>query len=65
VSGDEVMIDPAFGHEDAAALSPRSVRAPRSHELTAFACVFPRLIWATWATKEGLSSNCSRSCMYQ
>jgi hypothetical protein len=42
--------------------SRTSLDQAKSVELTAFACAFPRLIWATWATKyRGPISSCSSS----
>ena len=41
----------ASGFEPPSSWSRTSLDQAKSVELTAFACAFPRLIWATWATK--------------
>jgi len=41
----------ANGFEPSTSWSRTSLDQTKSVELTAFACAFPPLIWATWATK--------------
>ena len=41
----------ASGFEPPTSWSRTSLDQTKSVELTALACAFPRLIWATWATK--------------
>ena len=56
----------ASGFEPPSSWSRTSLYQAKSVELTAFACAFPRLIWATWATKyRRRISGCSPSRMYQ
>ena len=56
----------ASGFEPPSSWSRTSLDQAKSVELTAFACAFPRLIWATWATKyRRRISGCSPSRMYE
>jgi len=51
----------ASGFEPPTSWSRTSLDKTKSFELTAFACAFPLLIWATWATNiDGLSSGWSK-----